>query len=222
MKRLLLLTCMLRFFLPAFAQVPVSQEPRHHDVLDNGHVRLLDVHIPAGDTSQIHIHETPSVFLILHNVKTGSQVIQEEDQSKSLYRHNGNIWFEGFYTVPRIHRVWNSDTSEFHVMDIELPRKNFIVIDSPIRTPAGVFEFLFEEKPVRVYQMKLLPGLALDLDRRKADILMIQTSDSASEVLVNEKSFMKNGDFFYIPAGQVIHIKNNGSSSAAFAFLEIK
>jgi hypothetical protein len=222
MKRILLLIGMFRFFLPAFAQIPVSQEPRHHDVLDNGHVRLLDVHILPGDTSLIHIHQTPSVFLILSNVKTGSQVIQEENQSKSLYRHDGNIWFEGFYTVPRIHRVWNSDTSEFHVMDIELPRKNFIVIDSPIRTPTGIFEFLFEEKPVRVYQMKLPPGLSMVLDQRKADILMIQTSDSHSVVRVNEKSFMKKGDFFYIPAGKAIQIKNNGRSSAAFAFLEIK
>jgi hypothetical protein len=204
------------------AQIPVSQEPRHHDVLDNGHVRLLDVHIPPGDTSLIHIHQTPSVFLVLNNVKTGSQVIQEEDQSKSLYRHDGNIWFEGFYTLPRIHRVWNRDTSEFHVMDIELPRKNFIVLDSPIRVPAGAFTILFEEKPVRVYRLTLLAGSDISLSARKGDVLLIQTTDSVGAVQVNEKLFRVKGDFFYIPSGQTIHLRNSGGCTSQFAFLEIK
>ncbi|HEX3080985.1 MAG TPA: hypothetical protein VHQ04_11000, partial [Puia sp.] len=45
------------------SQVPVSQEPLHHKVLENNHLRLLDVHIPPGDTSMFHIHATPSVFV---------------------------------------------------------------------------------------------------------------------------------------------------------------
>ena len=110
------------------AQIPVSQEPRHHKILENDHLRLLDVHIPPGDTSMIHLHATPSVFVVLNNVKTGSQVISEEDHSKSPIPHFGNIWFEGFYEKSRIHRVWNSDSSEFHVMDIELTNKNYITI----------------------------------------------------------------------------------------------
>ena len=73
---------------------------------------LLDVHIPPGDTSQFHIHATPSVFLVLAAVKTGSQVIQEEDHVEISIPDYGNIWFEGFYRLPRIHRVWNSDTIE--------------------------------------------------------------------------------------------------------------
>lgn len=222
MKKVLFTIVLLAVIFPAVAQIPVSQEPRHHPVLVNAHVRLLDVHIPPGDTSLIHIHQTPSVFLILNNVKTGSEVIQEEDHSKSLYRHDGNIWFEGFYEVPRIHRVWNSDTAEFHVMDIELPNKNYMVIDSVIREPSKSFEFLFEEKPVRVYKLIMRPGREISLDARKADILMIQISDAVNPVTANEKSFLKKGAFLYIPAGNRILIKNNGSGLSAFAFLEIK
>src|SRR5580698_2397811 len=103
------------------AQVPVSKEPRHHNILENGHIRLLDVHIPPGDTTQIHIHAMPSIFVILTNkVKVGSQVISEEKRARLNPSDNENIWFEGFYKQPRIHRVWNNDTSEYHVMDIEL------------------------------------------------------------------------------------------------------
>jgi hypothetical protein len=220
MKKIFIFSLVLPLFLPARAQVPVSKEPRHHDVLDNAWVRLLDVHIPPGDTSQFHIHETPSVFLILSDAKTGSQVIQEEDRSKSPVHDYGNIWFEGFYKLPRIHRVWNGDTSEFHVMDIELPNKNYIPIDSPIRQAA--FTLLFEEKPVRVYRLKLDPHQGISLHPRKANILLIQTGDSVITTRVNLKSLSQKADFIYIPSGQSIDLKNEGARKSEFVFFELK
>src|SRR6476660_3927863 len=101
------------------AQVPVSKEPMHHNVFENAYVRVLDVHIKPGDTTQFHKHETPSVFILLHSVKTGSEVIVEEAKATVL-KKDAFISFEGFYKSPRIHRVWNEDTIEFHVMDVEI------------------------------------------------------------------------------------------------------
>lgn len=202
------------------AQVPVSQEPRHHKILDNGHVRLLDVHIPPGDTSMIHIHATPSVFVILNNVKTGSQVISEEDHSKSPIPHYGNIWFEGFYEKPRIHRVWNSDNSEFHVMDIELTNKDYVTIDGAIKQ--APFAFLFDEKPVRAYRLDLVPGANIPILPDKADMLMILLTDSVISVRINEKDFQKKGDYLYVPSGVHLRMKNDGPEKATFAFFELK
>ncbi len=202
------------------AQIPVSQEPRHHKILENDHLRLLDVHIPPGDTSMIHIHATPSVFVVLNNVKTGSQVISEEDHSKSPIPHFGNIWFEGFYEKPRIHRVWNSDSAEFHVMDIELTNKNYITIDGPIKQ--APFTFLFDEKPVRAYRLDLQPAANISILPDRADILIIQLTDSDGSIHVNEKEFHKKGDFLYINSGVKLEIKNSGNEKTTFAFFELK
>jgi redox-sensitive bicupin YhaK (pirin superfamily) len=203
------------------AQVPVSKEPRHHNIFENGHVRILDVHIPPGDTTQIHIHATPSVFLILTNeVKVGSQVISEEKRAKLTTPDDDNIWFEGFYIQPRIHRVWNSDTTEYHVMDIELTNKSYITIDPPIQQEA--FTFLFEEKPVRGYRVKLGPAMKISLPVRKADILLVQLTGSVNNITVNEKFFHKKGDFIYIPSGNKIHFNNAGTDKSEFAFFELK
>jgi hypothetical protein len=203
------------------AQVPVSKEPRHHNIFENGHVRILDVHIPAGDTSQIHIHATPSVFLILtNNVRVGSQVISEEKRAKLNTDDNENIWFEGFYKQPRIHRVWNSDTTEYHVMDIELTNKNYISIDPPIQQAA--FHLLFDEKPVRGYRMNPGPSATITLPVRKADILLVRLTDGAEPVQVNNKSFYKKGDWLYIPSGKTIEIANGGTTNVAMAFFELK
>jgi hypothetical protein len=212
------------------SQVPVSQEPRHHKVLDNGHVRLLDVHIPPGDTTQFHIHATPSVFVVLTDAKTGSDVVSEEDHSASPIQHFGNIWFEGFYVKPRIHRVYNRDEHAFNVMDIELTNSNFINIDLPIQQEA--FNFLFEEKPVRAYRLVLSKARKIFLEPRKADILMIQLTDSTDSngtkaiSFRNQRTlsfhFRKKGDFAYMESGNSIEIENDGSGNAEFAFFELK
>src|ERR1700739_1806798 len=93
--------------------IQVSQEPRHHNVLENEWVRVLDVHVPPHDTTLMHIHSTPSVFLTLSNAKTGTEVLS--DPGKPVFTA-GDIWFEGYYDKPRIHRLWNEDTIEFHAM----------------------------------------------------------------------------------------------------------
>ena len=114
------------------AQVPVSMEPRHHKVFENEYVRVLDVHIVPGDTSLFHKHELPSVFIVLSNAKTGSELISEGTMTNAPVTY-GNIWFDGFYSKPRIHRVWNNDTVEFHVMDIELLNKAYKDIGLPLQ-----------------------------------------------------------------------------------------
>ena len=220
MKFVILMTYCLAVFAYGSAQVPVSQEPRHHKVLDNDHVRLLDVHIPSGDTTEFHIHATPSVFVVLTDANSGSQVVSEEDRSASPIRHYGNIWFEGFYVKPRIHRVFNNDVHEYNVMDIELTNKNYIAIDSPIQQQA--FHFLFEEKPVRLYRLIMIPASGIYLPERKADILIIQLTDRDDSVQVKGKTFHKKGDFLYLSSGTPMMMENKGKGNAEFAFFELK
>jgi hypothetical protein len=203
------------------AQIPVSKEPRHHNILENSHIRLLDVHIPPGDTTMIHVHATPSIFVILTNkVKVGSQVISEEKRARLNPSDNENIWFEGFYKQPRIHRVWNNDTSEYHVMDIELTNTKFIDIDSPIRQKA--FTFLFDEKPVRAYRLSMENVANIPVPARKADILIIRLTDSKNNIQVNGKSFLKMGDYIYIPSGKSFEIISGRDSKDELGFFELK
>ncbi|MHA4806547.1 hypothetical protein ACX0G9_00500 [Flavitalea flava] len=223
----------------ALNPVAVSKEPRHHNVFENAWVRVLDVHIGPGDTSFFHKHETPSVFIVLSNVKTGSEVIIEEKKTNAPVTF-GNIWFDGFYTQPRIHRVWNEDTSEFHVMDIELlNRRNKLPVeinpDSPIKNTA--FQLLFDELPVRGYLLNLQPRTHFSLQERTAPVLVVLLTDSPEEnpprgdpgknilvnnILVNGKPFSKKGDYLFIPAKKKIEFINRGLSAGKLALFELK
>src|ERR1700737_4238085 len=145
MKYIFSLVVFFGISLSCRAQIPVSQEPRHHKVLENEWVRVLDVHIPPGDTSLFHKHSTPSVFMLLSSARSGSEVLQEDTSAHAVM--HGGIWFETFYKTPRIHRVWNSDTLEFHVMDVELVHPRHGEIGALIGEKA--FRVLFDEIPVR-------------------------------------------------------------------------
>jgi hypothetical protein len=104
-------------------------------------------------------------------------------------------------------------------MDIELTNKNYIPIDRPIQQAS--FTFLFDEKPVRAYRLNLSPAVPASLAARKADILIILLTDSAT-AFVNKKGFYKKGDYLYVSSGTSITFNNAGSGSAEFAFFELK
>ena len=215
-KRIFLFLFALQALL-CFGQVPVSQEPRHRNVFENEFVRVLDVHMLPGDTSLFHKHETPSVFIMIHNVRTGSEVVTEEGPATALSK-DPTISFEGFYVKPRIHRVWNRDTSEFHVMDVEILNKNNK--KSSALTDAS-FQVLFDEKPVTAYRLILNAQKTTSL-KRENPLLIVGLSNATNNVMVNEKAFIRKSDFVFIPAGEAVSFSNKDQHPYSFAVLELK
>jgi hypothetical protein len=197
--------------------VQVSREPRHHNVFQNAWVRILDVRVPPGDTTFFHKHSTPSVFLVLSHTKTGSEVLVEPPKTRLT---SGNIWFEGFYDKPRIHRVWNSDTIEFHTIDMELLATRHQAIDPPLDSAS--YHLLFDEIPVRGYRFTLAGGASLHLSGRKAPMELMVVSDPAGTLLVNDKPLTKKGDNIFIPPGGNLVLVNRGVSEQSFALFELK
>lgn len=203
--------------------IQVSQEPRHHKILENEWVRVLDVRIPPGDTSLFHKHSTPSVFIVLSNTRTGSQVLVESAPARFT---DGHIWFESFRTSPRIHRVWNSDTTEFHVIDLEVLNKTPKPIDPPMTMtdlPGVTLQLLFDEAPVRGYRLTLLSG-SLRIGPRRNPILVAGLSDDAGSPTVNGVPFLKKGAILFVPAGKDILFTptSTGAPHPQFALLELK
>ena len=194
------------------AQVPVSKEPMHHNVFENSYVRILDVQLAPGDTTQFHKHETPSVFIVLQPVKTGSEVIIEESQATAL-SGDPSISFEGFYKTPRIHRVWNEDTILFHVMDIEILSKH---VSQPPPLHQKELSPVLEDKPVRVYRLKLDQETDFVINNERP-FLVVGLDDTSQEVIVNKKATNKKGDYLFIPSGEGIVFRKRGQQPYSFA-----
>jgi|SRR5215469_11612687 len=207
-------------FLWTNAQVAVRNEPRHHNLFENDYIRILDVIIAPHDTTQFHIHSTPSVFITLSKTVTGSQLINQQPARGTSTP--GNCWYDSLVT-PRIHRVWNEDTSWFHTIDIELiagkPRSN----QSPLQNSS--LQLFFNEPLVNGYHVNLQPSGSIRLPASTAGYLLLSTGEATVEYKVNDHSQlrkMKTGHFFWIEAGEIFSMTSDEKAATSFLLLQLK
>lgn len=204
----------------SFAQVPVKDEPRHHNIFENDFVRILDVTLKPGDTTLYHIHNTPSVFIYYTNTKVGSKLINQP--ATSGVNMAGNISYDSLQT-PRIHRVWNEDTSWFHVMDVEIVNPQPAAKHSfPDIKNA---ELLFDKPRVRVYKLQINTEEVFNIRKSDLRVLLISIGETNLNVTTNgieETRIMKPGHFIWMNANENIAVKKMSSSPASFALLALK
>ncbi len=146
--------------------------------------------------------------MVLSNTRTGSQVLVEPGKTSFAA---GNIWFESFKDTPRIHRVWNEDTVEFHVIDMEL-------LHSPAPVPhyGGKIAFsamLFDVAPVQAFRVSLPPGDSVILPALKEPFLVVGLSGTGA---FNGQPSARKGDYRFLPAdGPRLTLSNKGGSVEA-------
>lgn len=202
------------------AQVQVRNEPRHHNVFENEFARILDVYLAPGDTTLYHLHNTPSVFIVFTNTGVGSQLVGKQSQKGANI--TGEVSYDNLNT-PRIHRVWNEDTSWFHVMDIELtsqkPKKNIAVLQN------SALKLLFNEQQVNGYNIELNTANNLQLPASTNGYLLISKSVSVIEFKIDDaiqNRIMKPSHYVWIEAGKKISIRVMDSQPANIVLLQFK
>ena len=205
----------------AFAQIAVRNEPRHHNVFENEYVRLLDVWLAPGDTTQFHIHATPSVFNMFTKTTTGSQ-LSGQPPLKSSTSVAGNIWYDSLVT-PRIHRVWNDDTSWYHVMDVELLAGKPHTNEPALRNEA--IQLLFDEPLVRVYHLQLSAGGSFQLPLSKSGYVLVSLGEGSvvfQSAATIQHRILKAGHYRWVDAGQELSISAGNGSLPTFTLLQLK
>ena len=203
------------------AQIPVSQEPYHRVVFENEDVRILNVMLPPGDTTQYHIHSTPSVFIGLSTNRPGSQLFNQPP-AQGLFIA-GSVFFEDL-SAPhtRIHRVWNKDSFMFHVMDVEILKPDRVLKHPVFKTAYTRLET--DTTWVRIYKTILPKDAALTVHEADRRFLFVALNDTKVSVSINNKEkarFLSAGDFFWFSAGDKFTAMNREDAIATFALLEV-
>ena len=203
------------------AQVLVHEEPRHRPVFQNDKIRILDVLVPPGDTTQYHIHHTPSLFLYFTTTTTFSQLRNGPTlRGRGI---SGRFIFENLAAPnERVHRVWNVDTGSLHVMDIELLSK----ITGFEQDALSLKQFRLEiDTPwVRVYRLTLEAGNDFAIPGSRHSLLLVNMDSATAEFLQNGRSqlrVLQPGSFFEIRPRESFALKNTGRNTAHFALLEL-
>ncbi|HMK18918.1 MAG TPA: hypothetical protein VK492_12000 [Chitinophagaceae bacterium] len=220
MLKYTLLTAAITCSLFLNAQIHVRDEPRHHNVFENEFIRILDVYLAPGDSTLYHLHNTPSVFIMFTNTNVGSQLIGKQSQKGANI--TGEVSYDNLNT-PRTHRVWNEDTSWFHVMDIELTstkqKKNIAVLQN------SALKLLFNEQQVNGYSIELKAASNMQLPPSVNGYLLISKSKSVIEFKTDDAvqdRIMKSSHYIWIEAGNNCSVKNLKSQAANFVLLQFK
>ncbi|HVX27576.1 MAG TPA: hypothetical protein VHB70_14595 [Parafilimonas sp.] len=198
------------------AQVPVIKEPHHKPVLANDYVRLLDVHINPHDTTQYHIHAAPSVMVMLSNSTIGIQKYGEPPAAPGNVTA-GTTSFVDYAKNPITHRVFNSGDNVFHVMDIELVKKN-PSSDSCDAIHANNVETTINEKLVRVYKFDLAAAQSLNITKSSCAHLLICISGNVNSI--NKK--LSTGDYVFFKPNTETTVNNQSADKSTCVVLELK
>ena len=216
-KNLLTFLFITSFFANAQAQVPVREEPRHKPVLLNKYIRLLDVWLPPGDTTMFHIHATPSLFVVLTNTLTTSQVMGGtwiSDRSVA-----GKTWYRTFIPDTLVHRVANIDTVSFHVNDIEiLSSFDALSHKAPIAYPV-----IFSNEKAIAYQLTKSSVNGKVIKGRGPIIAELITGVAEFHDLdAKTVTAMQAGKYLYISPGNSFYFAPSGNGEMNMIVFEIK
>ncbi|MBS1747450.1 MAG: hypothetical protein JST21_14885 [Bacteroidetes bacterium] len=197
------------------AQVPVIREPHHHPVLINEYVRLLDVHIKPGDTTLFHIHAAPSVMVEITQAKIGLQKISESP-SPLVDGLAGNVSYSDYATHPITHRVYNGGKTVFHVMDIELVKKEPSANDGPLLSETGI-KTAINEKLVTAYQVTVVSNQTLQINKSSCAYLLICISGK-----IKANKTITSGEYIFFKPGEEFTIFNQKNEAASIVLLQLK
>lgn len=219
MNRLLFTWCILfGIAFSAKAQVQVRDEPRHHNVFENKYVRILDVHIPPGDTTLQHIHSTPSVILFFSNTVTATQLKgQGWVKSTSVA---GTALYRDFAKDTTIHRVSNWDVAPYHVSDIEL-LSAYKPGDGRKPLP---FTLLFDAEKAFAYRLTDSSLSKKIISNRGPMIAGLVAGDDIvlHDTTHNKTITIKAGKETYIPPGISFYLSATGKKKINLVLFEIK
>jgi hypothetical protein len=196
------------------AQVPVSEEPRHHNVFQNKYIRLLDVWLEPGDSTQYHIHATPSLFVQLSNTVIGTQIKGKEWVKDPAVA--GRASYRSFSPEILVHRVCNLDTVPFHVNDIEI--LSGYNGNNVSRHDSLPFHLLFENERAFAWQVTHLPSGKQIIEGRGPVIAELVSGDEVvfHDVKTNQSTGIKAGKYLYIEPGSSFYFTAREISMVIF------
>jgi quercetin dioxygenase-like cupin family protein len=218
-KTAIILSLIIFYSTILSAQVPVREEPRHHPVLQNKYIRLLDVWIPPGDTTQFHIHSTPSLFVILSKTITTWQ-----EKGKQWIKDSsvlGRSWYRSFTPDSLIHRVCNAGTTVFHVNDIEI--LSSYSHGTIAKTPLP-FTVEFENEKAIAYRITTLNSRSQIISGRGPMIaeLVTGTGIKFHDNTNNQTKEIETGKYLYIEPGTAFYFSATENSNTQMVLFEIK
>ena len=215
------------------AQVPVSQEPRHRVAFENAELRILDVNIPAGDTSLDHRHDYDIATVSIGNDTTIR--IQDSGQPWGPARQPrplGNATVTEYTGKPQSHRIETTGPNAYQLFAVENLRTGGWST-GPAASGGGT-TMTTEARAFRLYDVRLGKELSQTSHTHAVPTIavliggMVLSEGPDTQAKANApapvglKQLSQPGQWLLVPRGDTHHVVRLGTSDARLVEIEVR
>jgi hypothetical protein len=215
------------------AQVPLTQEPRHHVVFENAQLRILDVNIPPGDTSLDHRHDFDiATVSMTSGTNTRQQSAGQPWGPVRPPRPLGNANVTEYTGTPASHRVENVGTSAYRLFAVENLRTSGWST-TPLATGLGT-KLTTESRAFRIYDVRLghessqtshthaVPAIAILISGTMMSDGPDKQAKDYAPAPVGLKQLSQPGQWILVPGGDRHHMVRLGTADAHIVEIEVR
>jgi quercetin dioxygenase-like cupin family protein len=208
--------------LNAQAPIPVEQEPRHRVVFTDDALRVIDVNVPAGDTTLEHAHALDIATVCIESSQTRTRE-PGKPWGEPRPRAVGAPNLTEYAGKPGAHTLQNLGTGLYRLIAVENRRTSGWSSGAPLAAPAT--KLTREARAFRLYDVTLgtdanetthvhaQPTVAILVKGR-----MTTSGTSESELTRLETP----GQWVRIAAGQLHTISAGGASDVHVTEIELR
>ena len=200
------------------------EEPSHQQVFVDGPVRVLDVRIVPGVTSEFHKHRYATTYVIIQDALVAQQYWDGEWSASGPrdYRDPGATMDRSDYVEdPSYHRVRIEDQRAFHVVAVINERSVANAADASNRVGN---DNAIDNGWFREHRVGLAPGTNSDALSFANDVVLVQPGAGSSHVIEDGLAHSFKGSpaaFSWHPAGSEFRIANGGENDMELVLLEV-
>jgi quercetin dioxygenase-like cupin family protein len=217
----------------ASAQVPLDKEPRHRITFQNKQLRIIDVNIPAGDTSLDHRHEFDIATISMTagtqtRTQSGGQPWGEVRPSRPL----GDATATEYAGKPQSHKIENVGKGAYQLFAVENLRASGWSATPSVSGLAT--KLATESRAFRVYDVRLsrataqtshthaVPTIAVLITGKVMSDGPDKQAKENAPAPVGLKQLDQPGQWVLIPQGDAHHLVQLGTADARVVEVEVR
>jgi len=199
--------------------VPVEQEPLHKVEFKNEEVTVMRLILPAGETTQYHVHAHDRVAIHLSAASTTQQEWNERESAPTTVKV-GDFSALTLKGTSYTHRVHNVGSGPYEVLDIELAAR-------PANPASDIAAAVAAENPsARVYNWVLGPGASSPMHTHMRPYIIVSVTPLNLKMSSPDGQTASHdvgaGDFRFVPATVTHNLSNIGKTPGQIIEVELK
>ena len=214
------------------AQIPVTKEPHHHVVFENAQFRIMDVNVPAGETTLDHSHDRDLVTVAMSNgAETRAQTAGQPWANRPR-RPVGDIETTEYAGKVSTHKFETMGATAYQLFAVE----NLKASDwsaTPAVSGAGT-TLAKESRSFRVYTVALgndrqqtshshaVPTIVVLLGGKVMSEGPDEKAKANAPAPVGLKQIDRPGQWVLVPAGDAHHLVRLGKDESQIVEIEVR